>query len=241
MKVKLLTIVIAASLGSPMAFAIDALTVGKGKTDFELITPNQTFTSAEWDDLSLTYTSRSNSGGFFNIDYRTSLSAEHNTFADDTGSAAYADLDDTRLSITAGGEVFYVGYLQSDTTISAPTGRSSGAGTVNYDLEGFTIGFKNAAHLGDGHYFQFGAGYLLASADLTQVYINSSTVYSAEYSYSSGYFYGLGLSGPIGTSGFAYSLKYEIQKIDLEGIDSDTDKLEDERSRVSANLTYVFL
>tara|TARA_R110001583_G_scaffold194641_1_gene366069 strand:- start:1392 stop:2117 length:726 start_codon:yes stop_codon:yes gene_type:complete len=233
--------IIFASLISPMAWAgTGALTAGVGKTSFDLIMPKQTFTSADWTDLSLTYTNRFDAGGFFNVDYRTSLAAEHDTFADDSGELTPADLDDTRLSVTLGGENWYVGLLKTSTDIKAPEGRTSGAGAVSYDLIGMTLGFKAASEITDGHYFQYGAGVLMAEADLKQVYINSGSEYNANYDATFGYFYGLGFSGPLGTTGLAYALKYEVQKIDFESYEN-IQELEDKRSRISASLTYVFL
>ncbi|MGR0278164.1 hypothetical protein ACUM5Y_03835 [Marinomonas dokdonensis] len=193
--------------------------------------------------MSLTFVGVSDDGIFFSADYRVAQSAEHTTFTDDLGEKAPSDLDDTRLGISVGGENFYVGYLQYSTDILAPDTRTSGAGSVTYDLQGFTAGLKFQTPLGtQGHVFQYGFGGLMADAELSQAYINSTYTYDVDYDSTFGYFYGFGLAGPLGTSGLAYSVKYEVQKINFDAIyDNDAVELEDERSRLSASLTYVFL
>ncbi|MDB4838011.1 hypothetical protein OAH87_06040 [Marinomonas sp.] len=242
---------------SPLTFAesVSSLTIGMGNTDYSLSVPSNNdpeFTSTSWQDLNLSYVSRSiSSGVFFSVDYRISQSADHTTFyntydsdADDYGEKTASDLDDTRLSISFGNGPIYVGYLQYSTDIMAPEEQTSGFGSVTYDLKGFTAGLNFSSSLGSkGHVLQYGFGGLMAIADLTQVNLtDDDDHYIVEYDSSFGYFYGVGVAGPIGTSGFAYSIKYEVQKINFDAIyDDGAVELDDERSRLSASLTYVFL
>jgi hypothetical protein len=246
MNSKLKSLLLVGACFPVMSYATSSLTVGLGKTDFELNTPTRTetqFTSTDWTDLSFTFVGVSDEGLFFSADYRVAQNGEHTTFTDDLGRKAPSDIDDTRFGLTVGGENFYVGYLSYSTSILAPNGRTSGAGTVTYDLQGFTAGLKFQAALGtQGDVFQYGFGGLMADAELSQDYINSTSSYDASYDSTFGYFYGFGIAGPLGTSGLAYSIKYEVQKINFDAVfDSDAVELDDERSRMSASLTYVFL
>lgn len=212
-----------------------AITVGIGKTDYELSLPNrssnQVFTSTDWTDVDLVYTYRTTDKFFFNIGYRTAINAEHDTF-----SAGTSDLEDERISITIGAGALYVGYLNYSTNIIAPS--TSTSNSVEYELYGFTTGlqFSNGISDDDAHRFQWGGGLLFAEAELTQ------GDYNPDYDLTMGYFLGAGFSGPLGSSGFAYSLKYEYQKINLDATyDTSAVELDDKRTRISAALTYVFL
>lgn len=209
------------------------VTGGLGQTDYELTQNSETFTSADWLDFEGAYTYvDDDSGFFFNAKYRTAMSATHNTF-----SGLESDLSNSRVSLSVGTGMIYVGYLKYNTTLSAPTGSFNG--DVDYELGGFTFGLADSFPIGSGgHAIRWGLGMLMAEAELDQINSDGSS-FTPEYDYTLGYFAGAGIGGPIGSTGLAYGVQYEYQFIEFDSIDSNP-VLEDTRSRLSASITYVF-
>ncbi len=217
------------------------VTAGFGTTDYELTQEDATFTESDWLDFEVGYTYRAESEWYLNVRYRSSLDAESDTFHN--GDEYFTtDLEDSRFAVAAGIGMFYIGWLNYDTTISAPTTSDwSGPLDLDYSLSGFTLGLQHSWAIGNSaHRFQAGLGGLYASADVDQDNTSGSG-YHVEYDDTFGWFAGVGIGGPISTSGLIYDVRYEYQTIEFDSItDFDASALEDTRSRFSANLTYMF-
>lgn len=213
-----------------------SMTAGIGQTDYELKQNGEEFSSSSWNDFEGGIQFRSVEDLFLNIKYRTALNAEHSSFGNNDGTMYSSNLDNSRLSVTAGVGMFYLGYLSYDMTLN--DSQSNGL-QLDYKMQGITAGIQDSIPLGNtNHSVLYGLGALFAGADFEQTESNNSF----SYDMSLGYFAGIGIGGPISTTGFAYSVTYEYQNISFDEAESwsSAPNLEDTRSRFAANISYIF-